>query len=106
MYGREHQPGHVTIGSEKARVFRHAADGYESGRIQGTAMVVPMPRPPGAAGKLVEKSIGPAEPWCALRGHISTGGLHYPDFTQRHQASFGLMALCVDRPISLRRSVP
>jgi len=33
------------------------------------------------------------EPWHHPRRQIATGGLHYPDLTQRHQASFGLGAL-------------
>ncbi len=35
----------------------------------------------------------PFEPWHALCRQMDTGGLHYPDLAQRHQASFGLGAL-------------
>src|SRR5260370_6096237 len=41
------------------------------------------------------------EPWHALCRQIATGGLRYPDLTQRHQASFSLVALCVSVPLSL-----
>jgi hypothetical protein len=38
------------------------------------------------------------EPWHALCRQIATGGLRCPDLSQRRQASFSLVALCVQWP--------